>query len=118
MFWKSLFNQLVVNQAQRGGEEGRFPRSHSSDVINQQLGILFGKPFMEEPYFHIEDCFVTEGGPGEKSEWTKPLDVHLAAKEEKSSCVMLDVESLDWISFSASPLIFLISSFFFPRRQH
>jgi hypothetical protein len=62
VFWKSAFNQLIVNQAQRGGDEGRFPRSHSSDVVNQQLGILFSKPLVEKLYFHVEDRFMTEGG--------------------------------------------------------
>ena len=63
MLRKSFFNQLVVDQAQSGGGKGRFPRSHSSDVVNQQLGIFFGNPFVEELDFHIKDRFMTGGGP-------------------------------------------------------
>jgi hypothetical protein len=35
-------------------------------MVNQQLGILFGKPFVEELDFHIQDRFVTEPGPSVK----------------------------------------------------
>ena len=57
-----LFKQLVVNQTQCGGEKGGSPRSHSFDMIHQQLGIPFGKPFVEELDFHIKNRFMTKGG--------------------------------------------------------
>ena len=41
----------------------------------------------------------------------KPVDPYLAAKEVKSSCVMLVVESFDRMSFSASSLMSRIPSF-------
>jgi hypothetical protein len=67
---------------------------------------------VEDLDLHIKDRFMTEGSKREKGEWIEPLDAHLAAKEEKSSCVMLETASLDRMSFSASSLIFWIPSFF------
>ena len=51
-----------------------------------------------------------------KVEREEPLDAHLAVKDEKSSCTILEVESLDWISFSASFSIVSMPSF--PACQH
>jgi len=41
---------------------------------------------------------------------------YLAANEEKSSCVMLEAESLDWMFLSAFSLISLIPSFSMCQR--
>jgi hypothetical protein len=42
------------------------------------------------------------------------LDTYFAANEENSSCAMLEAQSFDWMSFSASSLIFSIPSFSIP----
>ena len=81
-------------------------------MVNQRLGISFGKTFVEDLDLYIKDRFMTEGSKREKGERIEPLNAHLAAKGEKSSCVMLETESLDRMSFSASSLIFWIPSFF------
>ena len=46
-----------------------------------------------------------------KCDRAESSNAHLAAKEEKSSCMMFEVESLDRMSFSAPSLIFSIPSF-------
>ena len=52
-----------------------------------------------------------------KGKRAESLDTHLAVKEEKSSCTMFEVESLDRISFCASSLIFSIPSFLTCQHQ-
>ena len=88
------------------------------EVFHERLGILFGKPFEEELDFHVQDLFVTGGRDGgdkwERIECEEPLDAHLAVKEEKSSRMTLEVESvesLDFMFFSAYAFVSLVSSF-------
>ena len=54
-----FFNKPVEYQTQRRGEERRFPRFHSTDVVHQQLGTLPGEGFVEELDFHVHNLGVT-----------------------------------------------------------
>ena len=62
VFRQFCFNQLVVYQTKCCGKEGRI---RSLDAVNQQFGIHFGSPFVEEPEFHVQDLFVTRRGLSE-----------------------------------------------------
>ena len=66
MLSECTFNQLVVNQTQRRGKEGGFSRCHPLGIIYDKLGIPLGKPFQEEPDFHVQDLTVTGGDSSEE----------------------------------------------------
>ena len=63
-----FFNKPIEHQTECRGEERRFPRSHSSDVVRQQLGILPGEGFVEELDFHVHNRGVTEDSSVRKAD--------------------------------------------------
>ena len=62
MLRECISNEYVGNQTERRGEEGCLPRCHSLDVIHQQHGDAFSKPFAEELGFNVQDRFMTGEG--------------------------------------------------------
>ena len=74
--------------------------------------MLLGEVSLEEINLHIQDGFVAERclSLGEKLKKKKKLGAHLSVNEVNSSCIMLEVVSLDLMSFNASSWTGLIPS--------
>ena len=62
-----FFNKPVEYRAQSRGGERRSPRSQSSDVVRQQLGVLPGEGFVEELDFHVHNRGVTKNSNVKKA---------------------------------------------------
>ena len=58
--WEYFLDQLVVHQTQCCGKAWGFPRSHSSDVLHEQLGVFLGEVVVEELDLHVHDRFMAE----------------------------------------------------------
>ena len=59
--WKSLAQQLLVNQAQRCREKGCFPQLHFLDMVCEQFGVLLGEIPTKELNLHFHYSRMTTG---------------------------------------------------------